>query len=157
KMPASDNAQQCHVDHSTAPAQTTRGKGHTWVKSRWKNPSLLGQFSVAINKPWEISLVKRLYPRIAALRAALPHRTASAIEGMCHRLGLPALHAPLRPGRDNGPVFLSLFSSHSREAMIDFFPNERVVLSIDGANLYASCRALGVDLDFKLLLDRFSA
>jgi len=41
--------------------------------------------------------------------------------------------------------------------MIDFFPNERVVLSIDGANLYASCRALGVDLDFKLLLDRFSA
>ncbi len=49
KMPASDNAQQCHVDHSIAPAQTTRGKGHTWVKSRWKNPSLLGQFSVAIN------------------------------------------------------------------------------------------------------------
>ncbi|MBN9317206.1 MAG: tyrosine-type recombinase/integrase, partial [Devosia sp.] len=70
KMPASDNAQQCHVDHSTAPAQTTRGKGHTWVKSRWKNPSLLGQFSVAINThSLRRSKVAQLYRKTGNLRA----------------------------------------------------------------------------------------
>lgn len=36
-----------------------------------------------------------------------------------------------------------------------FDPREKVVLFIDGANLYATSRALGVDLDYKRLLTQF--
>jgi uncharacterized LabA/DUF88 family protein len=38
-----------------------------------------------------------------------------------------------------------------------FHPQERVALFIDGANLYAAARALGFDIDYKRLLQRFGA
>lgn len=37
-----------------------------------------------------------------------------------------------------------------------FSPNERVALFIDGANLYATAKALGFDIDYKNLLKTFS-
>jgi uncharacterized LabA/DUF88 family protein len=37
-----------------------------------------------------------------------------------------------------------------------FYSQERVALFIDGANLYATARALGFDIDYKRLLDIFS-
>ena len=36
-----------------------------------------------------------------------------------------------------------------------FYPEERVALFIDGANLYAAARALGFDIDYKRLLNVF--
>lgn len=39
---------------------------------------------------------------------------------------------------------------------INFYPEERVALFIDGANLYAAARALGFDIDYKRLLALFS-
>src|SRR6201996_2804601 len=36
-----------------------------------------------------------------------------------------------------------------------FYPQERIGLFIDGANLYAAARALGFDIDYKRLLDLF--
>ncbi len=39
---------------------------------------------------------------------------------------------------------------------INFYPDERVALFIDGANLYAAARALGFDIDYKRLLSLFS-
>ncbi len=38
-----------------------------------------------------------------------------------------------------------------------FIPQERVALFIDGANLYATARALGFDIDYKRLLELFSS
>ena len=38
-----------------------------------------------------------------------------------------------------------------------FLPTERVALFIDGANLYAATRSLGFDIDYRKLLDLFSA
>jgi uncharacterized LabA/DUF88 family protein len=37
-----------------------------------------------------------------------------------------------------------------------FYPQERVGMFIDGANLYATARALGFDIDYKRLLELFS-
>jgi len=37
-----------------------------------------------------------------------------------------------------------------------FYPQERVALFIDGANLYATARSLGFDIDYKRLLELFS-
>ncbi len=37
-----------------------------------------------------------------------------------------------------------------------FYPQERVALFIDGANLYSTARALGFDIDYKRLLQLFS-
>lgn len=37
-----------------------------------------------------------------------------------------------------------------------FYPQERIGLFIDGANLYAAARALGFDIDYKRLLDQFA-
>ncbi len=37
-----------------------------------------------------------------------------------------------------------------------FYPQERIGLFIDGANLYAAARALGFDIDYKRLLEIFS-
>jgi uncharacterized LabA/DUF88 family protein len=37
-----------------------------------------------------------------------------------------------------------------------FYPEERMALFIDGANLYASARALGFDVDYKNLLQHFA-
>ena len=39
---------------------------------------------------------------------------------------------------------------------MNFYPNERVALFIDGANLYAAARALGFDIDYKRLLALFT-
>ena len=36
-----------------------------------------------------------------------------------------------------------------------FYPNERVALFVDGANLYATAKALGFDIDYKKLLNMF--
>jgi uncharacterized LabA/DUF88 family protein len=36
-----------------------------------------------------------------------------------------------------------------------FYPNERIALFIDGANLYATAKALGFDIDYKSLLAMF--
>lgn len=36
-----------------------------------------------------------------------------------------------------------------------FYPNERIGLFIDGANFYSSAKALGIDVDYKRLLDNF--
>ena len=38
-----------------------------------------------------------------------------------------------------------------------FYPQERLGLFIDGANLYAAARALGFDIDYKRLLELFAA
>ena len=37
-----------------------------------------------------------------------------------------------------------------------FYPQERIALFIDGANLYAAARSLGFDIDYKRLLDVFA-
>ncbi len=39
---------------------------------------------------------------------------------------------------------------------MNFYPDERVALFIDGSNLYAAARALGFDIDYKRLLEIFS-
>ena len=39
---------------------------------------------------------------------------------------------------------------------MNFYPNERIALFIDGSNLYAAARALGFDIDYKKLLKIFS-
>ena len=36
-----------------------------------------------------------------------------------------------------------------------FYPEERIALFIDGANLYAAARSLGFDIDYKRLLELF--
>ena len=38
---------------------------------------------------------------------------------------------------------------------MDFYPNERLAIFIDGANLYATAKALGFDIDYKRLLALF--
>ena len=40
---------------------------------------------------------------------------------------------------------------------MQFYPQERVALFIDGANLYATARALGFDIDYKRLLELFAS
>ncbi|MFA7428789.1 MAG: NYN domain-containing protein [Rhodospirillaceae bacterium] len=40
---------------------------------------------------------------------------------------------------------------------MNFYPQERLALFIDGSNLYAAARALGFDIDYKRLLDLFSS
>ncbi len=40
---------------------------------------------------------------------------------------------------------------------MSFYPEERITLFIDGSNLHHSARALGFDIDYKRLLEYFSA
>ena len=40
---------------------------------------------------------------------------------------------------------------------MDFRPDDRVALFVDGANLFAAARGLGFDIDFKRLLEVFSS
>ena len=47
--PASDNAKQCHVDHSMHPRCFQPGQIRTWVNSQWKFPANPRQFSLKIN------------------------------------------------------------------------------------------------------------
>lgn len=39
---------------------------------------------------------------------------------------------------------------------MNFYPQERIALFIDGANLYGAARALGFDIDYKRLLQEFA-
>lgn len=38
---------------------------------------------------------------------------------------------------------------------MSFYPNDRIALFIDGANLYSAARSLNIDIDYKKLLDEF--
>lgn len=40
--------------------------------------------------------------------------------------------------------------------MLNIYPQERIALFIDGANLYSAARSLGFDIDYKRLLEEFS-
>ncbi len=40
--------------------------------------------------------------------------------------------------------------------MLNIYPEDKIALFIDGANLYAAARALGFDIDYKNLLELFS-
>ncbi len=40
---------------------------------------------------------------------------------------------------------------------LNFHPHERIALFIDGSNLYSAARGLGFDIDYKSLLELFSA
>ncbi|MSO92948.1 MAG: NYN domain-containing protein [Rhodospirillales bacterium] len=40
---------------------------------------------------------------------------------------------------------------------MNFYPQDRIALFIDGANLYAATRALGFDIDYKRLLNLFAS
>ncbi len=40
---------------------------------------------------------------------------------------------------------------------MSFIPNEKVVLFIDGANLYATSKAIGIDIDYRRLLSEFQS
>jgi uncharacterized LabA/DUF88 family protein len=40
-------------------------------------------------------------------------------------------------------------------ASMTFYPTDKIALFIDGANLYSAARGLGVDIDYKKLLDEF--
>src|ERR1700740_822424 len=52
-------------------------------------------------------------------------------------------------------MIVSTFASvHGVTAMI-FYPQEKIALFIDGANLYAAARALQFDIDYKRLLELF--
>jgi uncharacterized LabA/DUF88 family protein len=42
-----------------------------------------------------------------------------------------------------------------REIMMTFYPNERIGLFIDGANLFSTSKALDFDIDYRKLLDEF--
>jgi uncharacterized LabA/DUF88 family protein len=41
------------------------------------------------------------------------------------------------------------------ELKVNFYPQERIAIFIDGANLYSAARGLGFDIDYKRLLDVF--
>ena len=45
----------------------------------------------------------------------------------------------------------------ARHTLMKIYPNERIALFIDGANLYATARSLGFDIDYKKLLEVFRA
>ena len=40
---------------------------------------------------------------------------------------------------------------------MEFYPNERIALFIDGSNLYAAAKALSFEIDYKRLLNEFSS
>jgi uncharacterized LabA/DUF88 family protein len=56
------------------------------------------------------------------------------------------------------PPYCWLFAvTNSWSDMIMIYPQERVAIFIDGANLYAAARALAFDIDYRRLLEVFSA
>src|SRR5215471_10472685 len=46
-------------------------------------------------------------------------------------------------------------SNFRRSNLMIFYPQERIAIFIDGANLYSAARGLGFDIDYKRLLDVF--
>ena len=60
---------------------------------------------------------------------------------------------------NNFPILTVDFESQkprNERFIMQFYPQERVALFIDGANLYATARALNFDIDYKRLLSVFS-
>jgi len=47
--------------------------------------------------------------------------------------------------------------SRLEHSIMNFYPQERIALFIDGSNLYAAARALDFDIDYKRLLELFAA
>ncbi len=68
----------------------------------------------------------------------------------CRRVTQTCLDALSGPD-DTSMTLSKNFSGHP---MI-FYPQERIALFIDGANLYSAARGLGFDIDYKRLLDLF--
>ena len=44
-----------------------------------------------------------------------------------------------------------------RSYQMIFYPEERIAIFIDGANLYSAARGLAFDIDYRRLLELFSA
>jgi uncharacterized LabA/DUF88 family protein len=61
-------------------------------------------------------------------------------------------------GGDRGVIlglfFIGPWPDHGADQML-FYPQEKIALFIDGANLYAAARALQFDIDYKRLLEMF--
>jgi uncharacterized LabA/DUF88 family protein len=68
------------------------------------------------------------------------------------RLDAPPLS--LANGRRSGHFSQGNFIG---SALTMFYPQERIAIFIDGANLYAAARGLGFDIDYKRLLDLFAS
>ena len=60
-------------------------------------------------------------------------------------------------GRRMGIGFYSAKSDYERKPEIMSQPPEKIALFIDGANLYATAKALGFDIDYKRLLREFQS
>jgi uncharacterized LabA/DUF88 family protein len=60
----------------------------------------------------------------------------------------------MNPIRDRAPGAI-LFSFITERIHMLFYPQEKIALFIDGANLYAAARALQFDIDYKRLLGLF--
>ena len=71
-------------------------------------------------------------------------------------LGPGAAGCPLKFGLPIISRFLLINGAKGLDKMI-FYPRERIALFIDGANLYATAKSLGFDIDYKRLLDYFRA
>jgi len=78
--------------------------------------------------------------------------------GVCHYIASSA-NAPACAGPRQsalwGPGSALLNRTLKGIAMVHFYPNERLAIFIDGANLYATAKALGFDIDYKRLLALF--
>ena len=61
-----------------------------------------------------------------------------------------------RPGRCK-TVVLHICDPTEHLQQMMFYPEERLAIFIDGANLYSAARSLAFDIDYKRLLDLFSA
>jgi uncharacterized LabA/DUF88 family protein len=60
-----------------------------------------------------------------------------------------ALDVKSRPDKTRGHFRIVL------EPRMIFYPEERIAIFIDGANLYSAARGLAFDIDYKRLLDLF--
>src|SRR3546814_784745 len=79
----------------------------------------------------------------------------AAAAPVCHSRGLTCrwILAEIRePGCADGTVRTGFVKGKHMK----FYSQERVALFIDGANLYATARSLGFDIDYKRLLNIFS-
>src|SRR5262245_61209845 len=66
------------------------------------------------------------------------------------------LRGQYRPSRDKIGAGLPRYRRWSRgRASMAFYKTERLALFIDGANLYSAGKTLGVEVDYRKLLDEF--
>src|SRR5438128_12681007 len=70
------------------------------------------------------------------------------------RTSRPALRPPKWRHRRLRRFVMTLVKEKGIVTM-HFYPNERLAIFIDGANLYATAKALGFDIDYKRLLALF--